>query len=175
MDANVNGYMLRHNNDGKLFLQMRSGTNRNHAFNSTLIPNVWQFVVFTYAGGSNINGAKIYLDSVLDSALPASGTLSGTMLEGQDFKLGSRSGSFFYSGNLFQLTVWNKELTQQEINSLYNNSNPIDPLNHSAKNFLVAYNPLGDGDTFNIVSDNKNNNDGTMSGMAAEDFVEDTP
>ena len=171
----VDGYMLRHNNDGKIFLQMRSGTDRNHIFASVLTNAVWQFLVFTYSGGSNIDGAKLYYNSVIDAQLPPSGTLSGTMLNGQDFILGSRSGGFFFSGNMYQLTVWNKELTQQEIDSLYNGGNPVDPLEHSAVNFLQGYNPLGDGDTFNIVSDNKNNNDGTMVNMVADDFKEDTP
>lgn len=171
----VKGYMLRHNaTTGALFLQMRSSTNRSFTFDKSLVASSWQHVVFTYAGGSNINGAHVYLDAV-KSNTPASGSLSGTMLEGQDFILGSRSGSFYFSGNIDEVTVWNKELSQAEVTELYNSGAPADPTLHSASANLTQYNPMGDGDTHPTLQDDVGSNDGTMTNMAPSNIVSDTP
>lgn len=158
----VDGYMLRHDaTTGALFLQMRSGTDRSHTFDKSLTASVWQHVVFTYAGGSNINGAHVYLDAS-KSSTPSSGSLSGTMLVGADFFLGQRNGSFYFSGNMDEVTVWDKELTQSEVTELYNSGSPEDPTGHSAAANLQSWYKMGDGDTAPTISDNVGSDDGTM-------------
>lgn len=173
----VDGYMLRHEaTSGVLFLQMRSGTNRSFSFSTALVAGVWQHIVFTYAGGSNINGARVYKDAVVGS-IPGSGTLSGTMLVGQDFNLGSRNAGFFYAGNMDEVTVWDKALTQAEVTELYNAGAPVDPTGHSAIANLLSWYRMGDSDTFPIISDNAGSNDLTCTNMvdASTNFVTDVP
>lgn len=173
--AAVDGYMLRHNTGGALFLQMRSGTNRSHTFASTLTASVWQHLVFTYAGGSNISGASIYLDSVIDSNLPASGGLSGTMLVGADFIIGNRTSTFHYSGNMDEISVWDKELTQTDVNAIYNSGAPTDLSSHASILNLQSWYRMGDGDTFDVVRDVIGTDDLTMVTMDSGDFELDVP
>jgi hypothetical protein len=172
---NVNGYMLRHNVGGQIYIQLRSSSNRSHTFNSTLTSSVWQHLVFTYSGSSNISGAKLYLNDVIDTNLPGSGGLSGTWLEGQSFKLGSRGSSFYFSGNIDEVTVWDKELTASEVSEIYNSGSPIDPTQHSASGSLASYYKMGDGDIYPTISDNVGSDDLSMVGMVAGDIEEDVP
>ncbi len=173
---NVNGYMLRHNTGGQLYLQMRTSTvNRAHTFNSTLTAGVWQHVMFTYSGSGDMNGIKIYLNGVLDSTLPGSASLTGTLLGGWDFILGSRTGTFFYVGNMDEVTVWNKSLSQSEVTELYNSGSPLNPTSHSAVGNLQSHYRCGDGDTYPTISDKQGTAHLTMINMASSNFQADVP
>jgi len=171
----VNGYMLRSNaSTGAIYLQLRSATDRTHTFNSTLTAGAWQLLTFTYAGGSNINGAMVYLGSTKDSSTPASGSVS-TWLENQAFTIGSRTNTMFFSGNIDEVTVWNKELSQSDVTELYNSGAPVDPTAHTASTNLKSYYKMGDGDVYPTISDKQGTDDLTMTNMTDDDFLEDVP
>jgi hypothetical protein len=122
-----------------------------------------------------MNGVKLYLNGVLDSNLPSSAGLSGTLLEGQPFQLGSRNSGFYYVGNMDEVTVWNKELSQAEVAELYNSGSPTNPTNHSAVGNLASWYRMGDGDTSPTVSDNQSSDDLTMQNMDSSNFEADVP
>lgn len=167
-NANVSGYMFRHNaTTGALYAQMRCGTNRNATFDISLTAGEYQFICFTYAGSANISGLNAYRNAVKAST-PSSGTLSGTMLVGQDFTLGQRNNGFYFSGLIDEVTVWNKELTQADISELYNGGVPNDPRNHTSAANLVSYYPiiddgLGSPDMVDIVNGLNLTSNGTLS------------
>ena len=171
----VKGWMLRHNaTSGALFYQMRGGNNRSFTSSASVAANTWQLVGFSYDGSNNISGAIVYLNGV-SGGTPPSGSIGGTMLEGQDYIVGSRNGAFYFSGRFFQHTVWNKALNASEWLELYNSGVPIDPNNHSANANLISYNPLGENDTFPTLSDDIGSADLTMTNMDAGDIVSDAP
>ena len=172
----VRGYMLRYNaTSGDLFLRMRTGiTNRTHAFDVSLTSGIWQHVVFSYSGNSNISGASAYVNATKNTSTP-SGSLTGSLLEGQDFYVGQRSGSFYFSGNIDSMTVWNKELSQSEVTELYNGGSPLDPTSHSAYANLISSYKMGDGDSFPTIFDNESTNDLTMVNMESSDITADVP
>lgn len=174
-DISVFGYVLYHNSSGQLFLQMRaSGTNRQYTFtSSTLTPNIWQMVTLTYDGSQNINGARVYINSLV-GATPSSGGLNG-WLTGQDFTLGSRNAGFEFSGRIDQVTIFDKALDSSEIIELYNSGELFNPTTHSANANLQSWYRMGDDDTFPIISDNVGSDDLTMTNMTSDDFVEDAP
>lgn len=170
-----NGYSLRHNvTTGQLYLQLRAGTNRTWNYDLNLTAGIWQHLVFTYSGAQNISGANLYIDDV-KATTPTSGGVSGTWLEGQDFMLGSRNGSFFLNGNMTEVTVWDKELSAVEVTELFNLGLPNDPTTHTASSNLKSYYRMGDNDVFPTITDNVSSDDGTMINMAAEDFEDDVP
>lgn len=172
----VIGWMLRHNVGGQLFLQMRTGsTNRTHTFNSTLTAGVWQQVVFTYAGGSNVSGAIPYLNAVIDTNLSGSQSLSGSMLVDQPFLLGQRNNTLYFSGLIDSVTVWNKALSQAEVTELYNGGAPTNPTEHSAAGNLVSWYRMGDGAVYPTIPDVVSGLDLTMTNMSPTNFVEDVP
>lgn len=171
----VTGWMLRHDiTTGALFYQMRGGNNRSHTSTATLTAGVWQHLVFTYAGGDNINGALVYVNASVGDT-PASGAIGGTMLVGQDFLIGQRNAGFYFSGNIDEVTIWTKALGPAEVTELYNSGTPSDPTIHSAAANLTSFYKCGDGDTFPVWSDNVGVIDGTMTNMASDDFESDVP
>ncbi len=173
----VDGYMFRHNaTTGVLFLQMRTTTvNRNHTFASALTAGVWQHVMFTYSGGGNMNGVKVYLNGVIDSNLPGSASLTGTLLGGWDFIMGSRNNGFFFVGNMDEITVWNKELNQTEVTELYNAGSPVSATDHTAAANLASWYRCGDNDTSPTVTDNQGSDDLSMVNMDDTNFKLDVP
>ena len=174
--AGVKGYMFRHNTGGALFLQMRTSTvTRTHTFNTTLTGGVWDYITFTYSGGGNMNGVKVYKNGVIDSTLPGSSTLTGTLLLTNPFQMGSRSGGFFFSGKMDEITVWDKELNQSEVTELYNSGTPNDASGHSASANLKSWYRCGDSDVNPTVSDKQGTDDLTMVNMDDSNFGVDTP
>lgn len=174
--AAVDGWMLRHNaTTGALFLQMRTTTiNRSFTFSTALTASNWQHIVFTYNGGSNINGARTYRDAVVGTT-PGSGSLGGTMLLGQDFLLGQRTSTFYFAGAMDEISVWDKDLSAAEVTELYNTGTPLDPTSHSAVGNLLHWWRCGDNDTFPVVADNAGSDDLTMTNMLSTDFITDVP
>ena len=168
------GFVLRHNVDGALYLQMRASANRAHTFDTALTAGEWQLLILTYSGSANISGASVYRNAVKGNT-PSSGSLAGTWLYGQDYTLGSRDTAFLYAGTMFQHTVWDKELSQAEITELYNGGAPINPKTHTASSSLISYHPLGEGDLLPIASDLQGGFDGTMVNMESDNFIGDAP
>jgi hypothetical protein len=174
-DSNVWGYNLQHTSAGKLFIHMRSdGKLRSHTFTSTIPINTWMHLVLTYAGGANINGARVYLDSVVEDT-PPSGNLAPSWLSGQSFYVARRSTSFHLNGNVDEMTVWDKALTSLEVAELYNMGIPTDPTEHSAASNLQSHYRMGDGDTFPTITDQQGTADGTMTNMDSGDFENVVP
>jgi hypothetical protein len=173
-DANVFGVALYHNNTGKIFLQMRaSGQLRSYTGSLTLTSGVWQQIALTYNGGNNINGVRVYVNDTVDTT-PSSGTLTNTLLYGQDALFGRRGSSFYFSGNMDHVGVYNRVLTLGEITEHYNSDSPLDlgGINSTSSN-LVSYYTCGDGDSGLTVLDNTSTNDLTLEGGAV--FEEDVP
>jgi len=173
-DANVHGYILYHDNTGKLFLQMRApGKLRQHTFTTTLIAGIWQSVTLTYDGSGDINGVRVYRNTVVGDT-PLTGSL-GSWLSGQDFTLGARNTAFFFSGRIDEFTVHNKALSQSEITEFYNGGILLNPNVVSSAPFLVSWFRMGDNDLFPVITDNKSTNNLNMLNMTSSDFVLDVP
>lgn len=174
-DANVRGFALYHDSSGALFLQLRSsGANSAFTFTTTLTSEVWQHIVLTYSGNSNISGARVYKNGTIGNT-PTSAVMSGTWLESQNFLIAARGTGFYFSGKIDDITVWDKALSQAEVDELYNLGAPTVPSAHSASNNLVNYWRMGDGDSFSTILDNKGSNNLTMTNMSAGSIVEDVP
>jgi len=83
----------------------------------------WHHAVVIYNGSSFVSGVNIYIDSILQSLTTVSDSLgNGTILNSATFNLGSRGDSAFFLGRLDEILVYNKTLTQAEVNSRYNSS-----------------------------------------------------
>ena len=162
---NVRGYMLRHNAlTGDLFAQLRTNTtNRSHTFDVALTAGEYQMVTWTYNGGSDISGLRLW-KNITKSSAPPGGNLTGTWLESQDFTVGQRNNSFYYSGLIDHMTVWSKELSDAEVQELYNGGFTFNPSTHSANANLVSWYRFGDGsDNSATVFDNIGADDLTLT------------
>lgn len=173
-DANVWGYVLYHDSSGKLFLQMRaSGTLRSFTFNSTMTAATWYNVVLTYDGGSNINGITAYINAVAET-VPGSGTLNDWS-NAASLEFGRRSTSFYYSGLMQQVSVWDKELSPAEVTEIYNSGSPADLSLHSATANLQSWWKMNTDATFPTETDNEGAADGTLTNFEVGDYTADVP
>lgn len=176
-DANVYGYNLAHDTAGRLTLQLRAtGALTSFQFNlaSAITAGVWQHVVLTYSGGSNISGARYYRNaSVADT--PSSAGLSGTWTNTASLTVGSRNTGLNFSGHIDEVSVWDKALSASEVTEIYNSGQPGNLADHSAYNNLLSWWRMGDGDTYPTILDNKSTKNGTMTNMTSGSIEADVP
>lgn len=156
-------------NGGELYFNVQTPNGSFNAF-SGVVPsqNVWYNIVGTY-DGSNV---KIYIDGVLKATTSASGNINSNnemMILGD---AGHGGFSAFLNGNLDEVSIYSRGLTQSEVTSIYNSGTPNSV---SSISDIDAWWRMGDGDTANTITDNVGSNNGTMVNMSSSNFVTDVP
>ena len=156
-------------NGGELYFNVHTPNGSFTTF-SGVVPsqNVWYNIVGTY-DGSNV---KIYIDGVLKGTLSASGNINSNTEPLMLGDAGYGGYSQFLNGNLDEVSIYSRGLTQSEVTSIYNGGAPNDV---STISDIEAWWRMGDGDTANTITDNVGTNDGTMVNMNAGNFVTDVP
>jgi len=113
------GYYFLVRAGGTLRFRMHATTDANVNGVAILIANRWYHVVCTYAGASNVNGMKIYVDGVLD-ATGAALVITGTMLNNNSFVIGAESdGSNPFTGFIRNVKFWDVELVLADVQQLF--------------------------------------------------------
>ena len=172
--GNFRGYLLFISSTNLVKFVLRNvNTSSNRLFvdsTSTITDTNWHHILMTYDGSSNVSGVKIYIDGVSDTVTTA-GTLSATTLNSSPFNIGARnSDSLFATATIDETAVFNSELSQSDITSIYNSGVPKD---------ISSLSPLswwrcGDGDTAPTLTDNgSGGNNGTMTNFST--FSTDVP
>lgn len=82
--------------------------------------NTWTHVAATKTSGTN--GLKLYINGTLQGTSTYAGTFNGTT-----FRMNTQFADQVYTGKLDAVGVWTRELTQSDINTLYNNGNGLEP------------------------------------------------
>ncbi|PQJ80732.1 FG-GAP-like repeat-containing protein [Polaribacter porphyrae] len=139
-----------------------------------ITPHIWQHVAFTYDGTTMkfyINGTEAGIDG---SVTGSTGTVFNSTAP---IELGARNGSLFYGGDMDEVRIWTKTLTNTEINN--QKDSRIDP---STANLVAYYNfnngvLFGDNTSITEIKDVTSNNlVGTLNGFnrigATSNFVE---
>lgn len=112
-------YMIQLNN-GSIECRFINSSNTLYEYvapNFTTVPQVWQHFAWVY-NGSNIS---LYVNGNLSGSSPASGTITNTVTP---FAIGKSilSGfNFLYNGRIDEVSVWNKALSQTEIQDMMDN------------------------------------------------------
>ncbi|HNW72289.1 MAG TPA: peptide-N-glycosidase F-related protein [Bacteroidales bacterium] len=84
---------------------------------NTVIPQVWQHIAWIYDG----TAIKLYVNGALKGSKPASGTFQGPSV---NFAIGKSllgGFNFVYGGRVDEVSVWNKGLSQTEIQDMMTN------------------------------------------------------
>ena len=174
VDANVFGYSIQHKSAGNLYIQVRApGTLQAFDFPTVMSAGVWTHIVLTYAGGSNMNGFTAYINGVAET-VPGSFALNNWTVP-DDLSIGRRGSVLYYSGNMNQVGVWDKELDAAAVLEAYNSGNPADLNIHSAAANLLSYYLLNDESNFPNELDQKGAVDGVLVNMEVGDYVADVP
>lgn len=168
-DINVYGYSFQHNSSGNLFAQMRAPLNlRQHTYSTTLTAGVWYHICFTYAGGSNISGLKAYINGSVEPAPSSAVTASWTVTD--PLTIGNRGNTFYFSGNLNNIFVANKELSSSEVAEQYNSGSPIDPRSTSIAANVQSYWLFNTATNFPTEVDQEGSVNGTLVNMESSDY-----
>ena len=174
--ATGSGYIFFINTNEVNFRIRESNINFHQITNNNAAPfNVYVHYVVTYDGSRTGSGGglNLYEDGVLQTNVSKSGNFpSGTSQTTADFCIGSRQSttSLYFNGNIDETSVFNSELSQSDITSIYNLGVPND---------LTSLSPLswwrcGDGDSAPTLLDNgSGGNNGTMTNFST--FSTDVP
>jgi len=129
---------FRNNTDADFYLVQLNSTDVEPRFRNSaganfdfvltgLQLNSWQHFVMTYDGIT----LRVYHNGVLGGSVPANGSIS---LLNETFYMGQTpwpGAGFFLNGKLDEVSLWNKTLSQAEIDCIYNGA--IDPTSANLK------------------------------------------
>lgn len=115
-------------NSGKIQFQMVNKWASNYLIVDSLLSSYndtgWKHLVVTYAGDKNPANVKMYINGIEITTTIAANTLTGSILNNIPFTLGTRNNNAYYwSGLMDQTAIWDKALTIDEIQTLYNSDN----------------------------------------------------
>lgn len=180
MDATapVTGWRIGIDTAGKITTQSRtSGSSLGFVtFNTVLTAATWYHIAWTWSGGSNQNSQKLYVNGVLDSLVVPSAALTGTgFATAVSLEVGRSLSAFYFSGNMDELSIYNKNLSLAEVQEIYNLGNPLDLNALTTSGNLVSWWRMGDGDTFPMLLDQKGIGNGTMTNMVIGNIDADVP
>lgn len=156
-------FYLLHLSTNSLEARFRNSTGTAYTATATGFQiNTWQHVVMTYNGSA----LKVFINSAQVSSVPASGTIvsaSETMTLGS---LTYQSTNFQFGGKLDEVALWNKALTQSEINCMYNYGH-----DNSSPNLKLSYkcdqgSPNGSNSSITKLIDDKGNINGNLNGFS---------
>lgn len=174
-DANEYGILLQITDGQVLFLSMKTASEtRTQTFSIMLNQLSWQHVAITYDGSSDISGARIYVNSIVDRT-PTPATLTATLLASQNARIGTGNLEDYYNGYIDEVGVFDAALTAAQVTEIFNDGLPIDLEDVSTSDDLVSYYRMGDGDTYPTITDNIGANNLTMTNMTASDFEQLVP
>lgn len=173
------GYTFEVTSAGKLRVVINGGAGGLGITTSSTVlsTNTWYHAAFTKASGAApkiyVNGSETAYDNS-DSTNPTANT--------SDFRIGGTGLISGWTGRQFngkidEASMWNTNLTDANITSIYNSGKPTNLLNHPASANLVGWWKMGDGATFStnwtIPDDSTNNNAGTSVNMEESDRTTD--
>ena len=173
-NKNTTGKLAMHTGDGG---GMGGGDRRTLQTNSAVVSNnTWHHIVFVWTDETQTNW-KIYVDGSAKAAT-ASGTGSTNVYTTDDAFIGKRitGSTTFANGKMDEISFYNTALTSDRVLTIYNSGTPTD-LTHEPD--LIGYwrngDPNGTSSFDTITDDSRNNNNGSMANMSADDIVTDAP
>jgi len=132
-------YLLSTNSGDQCLFAIFNGGTQIAQGTSGLIIGTWYHIVGTY-DGSNV---KIYCNGTLEDSTPATGNMPSTTAP---VRIGAGSGGFGtenpFDGEIGHTSIWDKPLTDGEVESLANGINPLNIRSES----ILFYAPLNGQD-----------------------------
>jgi hypothetical protein len=100
--------------------------------------NLWHQIIVVHTSGT----IKLFIDGTLRS----SGNLSPNIISSTDAYIGSNSGQYFFNGQLDDIAIYNRSLTEQEITTSYNGC----PSNQITTQPINSVNTVGSNAQFSV-------------------------
>ena len=154
-DNETLGLFIGADEGGKACIRARKGSDKTVNGTSVLTDGKWHQLVGVY---SSKNIRKLYVDG----ALEASDGRKSDFPKNIDLltfgRWGDKSPNSYFKGNIDEVQVWNKTLSQEEITYLYDNN----PLGDESN--LLAYYKLNSGTGSTILEEVSGNSEGELGG-----------
>jgi hypothetical protein len=174
--GNYRGYMfyIAAGSDAPQFLLRRDTSFTSQRLlvigSTAILDNNWHHLVVTYDGSSTASGVKIYVDEISDTTT-FTGAISDSITTPAPVNIGARNNNdYFNDFSCDEVSVFNTELSQSDITSIYNGGVPNDISSLSP----ISWWRCGDGDTSPTLTDNgSGGNNGTMTNFTT--FSTDVP
>jgi LruC domain-containing protein len=152
---NYYGIYIGADENGVACLRARKGSAKTIEGSTILTDDQWHFVVGVF---SSKNVRKLYVDGVLEGSDNRNVNFDDDAEETVIGRWGDSSPSSYFSGNIDDVQVWEKSLSQTEVNYYFNNF----PL--GSENDLIGFWNFNTGSGNSIDDQTNNNNDGTIHG-----------
>ena len=177
-------YQFGTNSTGRLsftLYSLNTSDRIQRRYNSlAVVSGVWQHWVATYDGSASPSGIKIYINGVrVDDTTSTKGSYVAMQNTTSPLKIGTSDLSYFANGKVSNISIFNNELTQDDIINLYNNG-----ITQDLSNFRItpiawwpmdAHSSYYDGTDW-VVRDLINGNDGDGANTGnVDDLVGNAP
>jgi hypothetical protein len=177
-DAEVRGYGISFPSAGKLAFSLLGTSTQAlevDTTNSVISGTTWTHVVSTYDGSSTPGGVCFYINGAPTAVSTIKDTLASTIVNAAEFNLFSRlNGTSVGSGDMHDMAVYNKELSQAEVTAIYGGGVAPDLLSVGPTANLVGWWKCS-GDVYPTLTDSSiSGNDGDMVNMEAGDLTSGT-
>jgi len=172
------GYGLSVDNLGRILVIFDAATGGDILIRTTsgpLLDGEWHNIVATYSGSTTAAGFTIYSDGVSQTISTLSDSLGPETGFASNFVIGATADSLlFYDGNLDEVAIYDAELSQSEVDTIYGGGKPASLTSISS---IIHHWRCGDGagDSFPTIVDQEGSLNGTMTNMEAGDIVTDVP
>lgn len=156
-----------------------AGSNYGVTTNANVAAGRWTFLAVRFygAGAANADRLRIWrgdtVQGLAETTMSYVGTIPATLTAGTYAVEMGRAGAlgrYFGPGNLDNVMIYNVALSPTAITTLYNAGVPAEP---DATGLVSSY--LFDNDIYPTIFDLVSAHDGTMTNMAADDLVFDSP
>ena len=129
---------------------------------SDLQLNTWQFLALTYDGSE----LTLYADGVNVATAPANGNITNSFVDLLIGVVPFQSNDFFLNGRVDEVSLWNRGLSQAEVNCIL--ANGVDVSDANVKLYFKMDQGVGGGNNAGIssLSDSKGQINGALSGFA---------
>ena len=123
-----------------------------------------------------VNRSSGTVEGYIDGVSKFTTTMSGDCSSTTSFDIGGIGSASNLSGNIDEVAIWDTALSAGDISALYSAKGTANLNDDGNSANLQGWWRMGDGDTYPTITDNStNSNDGTMTNMASDDIVKDTP
>ena len=147
--------------------------------NGTIRNGNWHHVCLTYDGSQDISGFELYYDGIPIVFTTASNNTPSAVSNTVDFMIGARgtsaSSALRFNGNINDTSIFNTELTQEQVTEIYNGgiANDISSLNPLS--YWRAEQVTFDGSNWTMIDQGSGANNGTSVSMPLTSRTSDVP
>ncbi|MDZ7742897.1 MAG: LruC domain-containing protein [Bacteroidota bacterium] len=151
------GIFLGEDEGGVACIRARKGSEKTVNGTTVLTDDQWHFVVGVFASKSD---RKLYVDGALEASDSRNVTFDDHAEDCVIGRWGDDTPKSYFSGNIDDVQLWEKALSQSEINNLYSNSPS------GTENDLAAFWNFDSGSGNSVIDQTSNENDGTIHGAS---------